>query len=428
MNLEDYKRSALVFVVFFVLAGQVFFKSVLASNVAEPIGWSARSTGMAGANKAVIDDCSALNTNPAALVQINGKQFNLAMGFLHPDITFTNEFGSSTTTARHNWYPLPEIAYVKKIDGKNLWLGSGIYFNTGAGANDFDIGTPYFPTTKTGYSKLGVAKMNTAAAFRIRPELSLGLALNIYYASFDLKSPMGPAYLEMHKATGFGYGFSAGLFYQPTGKLSLGISYTSASHIEDLESDDAYVELSPYLPPPFSGMTQKCKARVIDFQVPQKVIGSLSYKWNEKITFSLNGEWQNYSEAFHEITMEIYDADILDQKISLPINYKDIFVGACGMSYAATGNLTLRAGYGYCSDAVPSNSLLYLLGANDAQHNFAVGIGYLWDSVGIDFAWVHCISSKDYTKTSKLPGEEYNNSSLEYSDHYFNLLFSYHFK
>ena len=290
-----------------------FLESVSASNIFEPIGWGA-SAGMGGANKAVVDDATALNTNPAAIVQIEGKKFHLGMGCFHPDATFTNQFGSSGTVGHRNWYPLPEIAHVQKVDERDLWLGVGMFFNTGAGADGFDVGTPFFPNPRKGYSNAGVLKMNPAVAFRINPELSLGLALNIYYASFELESPMGPAYIEMHKATGFGYGFSAGLFYQPNRKLSLGVSYTSTSRLEDLKTDDANIETSPYLPPPFSGLSQRCKARVIDFQVPQKVIASLSYKLNDRITLALNGEWQNYSKAFNTMTMEIYDAGILNQQ------------------------------------------------------------------------------------------------------------------
>ncbi|RLB12073.1 MAG: hypothetical protein DRG39_02870 [Deltaproteobacteria bacterium] len=99
--------------------------SAYTSNCLEPIGWGARAVGRGGVEIAIADDADALNSNPAGITQIKGKQLDLGFGIFSPKIRFRNRYGRRHT--RVQYYPAPEFGFVFHIKNTPMAIGFGIY-------------------------------------------------------------------------------------------------------------------------------------------------------------------------------------------------------------------------------------------------------------------------------------------------------------
>jgi len=398
----------------------------------EIMSWGARSTGMGGTDIAVATDTFAMATNPAGLTQIEGKRFDLGVGSFNPWTELKNEWNYKISyRADYFEYPIPQTGYAQRLKNTNLTLGIGIYGTGGAGCTSY-INTPFFGKVKN-YSTIGIAKITPALALQINPRLSLGIALNINYAIFDIsKLAIGPAYLKLGELDGWGYGFSTGILYQVTDKLSLGLSYTSETNLQDLESSGkGTMEVSSLIPPSQGGgsIIQYSRSKVIDYQMPQKLGLGVSYKFSRQLLLAFDAKWYDLQQSAEKLALRLYREDGSNQTLSLPLNCHNIFILAMGIEYRVTENTALRMGYSYFTKTTDNNNIGHVVAFINDMHNITWGISHRWNSFELGFAHSHGFRSvnRNKTKEGEFPAPEYDRSTVYFGDNYFVLTASWLF-
>lgn len=264
-----------------------------ASNCLEPIGWGARAVGRGGVEIAIANDCDALNSNPAGIIQIKGKQLDIGVGVFRPKVRFKNRYIRRHT--RTQYYPSPEIGFVIHLKEKPMAIGFGIFGNKNKMLGD---------------SKLAVAKAIFGLAYQVHSGLSVGFAFHYYYINYYLASPMGPAYLDADKMHGFGYN-------------------TGYMH---------------------------CRTKMRNFGVPRKLALGVAYRVNKRWLVGIDLEWQQYSRAFNELIVKLSDMKIPSVQLRLPFRFRDTYIFSVGTECMLSRFLTLRFGYSLSTELIISSS------------------------------------------------------------------------
>ncbi len=408
----------------FIIITILYFYSIgHASNCLEPIGWGARSVGRGGVEIAIANDSDALNSNPAGITQIRGKQLDIGFGIFSPKIRFKNRYGRSHT--RVQYYPAPEFGFVAHLKNKPIAIGFGIFGNSGLGVHRLYIINPFFKRKRLGDSKLAVAKAIAAIAYNIKKNLSIGLAFHYYYINYYLASSMGPAYLDADKLHGFGYGAAIGLLYKPTKKWSFGLAYTFKPILQDLHTDDSKIR--------FSGTGyMHCRTKIENFGVPRKLAIGAAYHINKKWLIGMDLEWQQYSRAFNEFIIKLTDLKISPQQLKLPFHFRDTYIFSIGTEYKISRFLILRMGYSLSTDVSPRDSHFAVSPLLDNFHNLAFGIGTKWKSYELNLSYVYCFEGKGINNIASFPAKnpapEFSHSVTYYKDMHFNICITKHFK
>lgn len=182
----------------------------LALNGLNQLAFGARSVALGGADIAVAQDTSALNTNPAGLSQIRGStaDFNLAAAYAG-DVGHKDRYGNDVRNA--NTFPvLGGGGYATRWNDSPFTFGIGLFAQGGTG-NEFANVRTVFGTTDDLSSILRLARITPGFSWQVNEQLSLGVSALVSYgdveqgffpgtSNFD---PLNPS------ATFFGYELEA---------------------------------------------------------------------------------------------------------------------------------------------------------------------------------------------------------------------------
>lgn len=238
---------------------------VLAGNGLLPVAAGARSAGMAGVDLAVARDATALLTNPAGLIRLDGHRLDLGSALEMPTIEFSNDLNDVTSNQLLS--PVPFLAYGHRFAGTPYAMGIGIFGNEGYGAADLEMDHAIYGEDTRYFSR--VENLELRGAFVAAPHrtISLGLAPHFALSKMEWDFPYtrhpkwvgGYANPSNHtrfgevlslpvSEGGFGYdeatfrmklldatayhvGFTFGALWQPLDWLDIGFAYSEEANM-----------------------------------------------------------------------------------------------------------------------------------------------------------------------------------------------------
>lgn len=382
-----------VFFLTALLAEAVRPSAGLATNGLNLIGSGGISSALAGADTAVATDFTAMNTNPAGMVQIRRHHAGLSMGVIQPQTRFKNSLNDRD--GEDDPLVIPNAGYIHHVDGTKVTVGVG-FFTIGGISSDFrDLRTSLGTTDKTS-SQLRHYKLTPSIAYEVTDKLSIGAALAISYSDVALAViPNTPTGFETTdncaRANGLGppgtcafaFGFTPkfGLMYKLNDQITLGLAYTMKVSL------------------PFgSGRITKnqlgigkvnYEADVAGFKWPDDIAAGIAYRPNKDLLVSAKFQWINWDAALNTVTAVLRNgnnAAMPNDSITIRYNWRDQYVAAIGAAYDVTDRVNLHGGYNYGNN--PTNmQTLDPTAALIIQHHFVGGAGYkftnalLFDSV-----------------------------------------------
>ena len=98
----------------------------------------------------------------------------------------------------------------------------------------------------------------------------------------------------------------------------------------------------------------------------------------------------------------------------IPLHWRDQYAGRLGIEQTLGEHWSLRAGYSYGNNPVPSGTLSPLTAAI-TEHTLTAGAGYRAGRVQVDAAVQWQLPATGRTRRSDLAGGEYSDSSTEVS-------------
>ena len=358
-----------------------------------------RTTGMGNLGVMMYSDASSLFFNPGAMGFMDHNSVLIGFNPIFASNTYWNSApdNSSYTAITDNPMGTPFHAYA-------VWGPAERKFKFGIGAI-----TPFGTGVNWGNSWAGRDLLNelTLQAIQIQPtvaykltdKLSIGAGLDVTIGSVKLTRTLlldlrtqgsnykeGSVTLDGEATTAFGY--NVGLFYSPSERLDIGLSYRSKV---DMNIEDGTAEF--VVPSSMATLFPDGNTFSATLPLPSVISAGLTYHISEHFEIGAQFDWVGWS------TYESLDIDfkINTQQLedsSSPRNYEDSWVIHLGGEYSVDTNVQIRAGFYYDKTPVQDGYMSPENPDNDRM-GFTGGLGYTYgERIQLDLSFLYIHSSK----------------------------------
>ena len=326
---------------------------------------------------ATADNPSAIYYNPAGITQLDGLQARAGLYLISAHTSYTSPSGAKAHTD-DTPQAVPQLYVVDSLQSIPISLGLGVYAPYGLGL-DWGDTSPLRTAAERG--KLLYATVNPVVAWRIITNLSIAIGPTINYSQAMLKqglSPLNPFDSLRFDGDDLGFGFNAGVRWQPLPQLAFGVNYHSATTLDyhGKSETSPQAPFPPYYPPTSTHVS-------VDF--PQYVAGGISFRptpdWN--VEFDLDWTEWNVVKQF------VFKGTPLGD-LPFVLNYRSTFIYEFGITRQLGKGYFASVGYQYSENSSPDKNFQPII--PDANlHLGSVGVGHRgkrWDwAFGYQFAY-----------------------------------------
>ncbi len=371
--------------------------SAFATNGYFAHGIGVKAKAMGGASIAFAEDGFGAATNPANLAQVKDG-YSIGVSAFAPDRASTMSGSNGITGLKGgneaaDAFAVPEFSYNKAYNNKINW-GVVVYGN---GGMNVDYGQRIYDTAsqRVTTSNLEQVFIAPTISYKIDDRNTVGASLNLVYQRFEAtglgdftsytRTSVDPGNHGVDDSAGVGVKLgwnsvlsdqvTAGAFYQPKTSMDKFSAY------KDLFAQDG------------------------GFDIPETYGVGVAIKVNPKTTVALDVVQINYSGIKSLANPNNHTAanTKLGAEDGKGFGWKDMTVYKLGMAHQMDANTTIRAGWNYGKQPIPTSELDFnLLAPAVVEHHFTFGMTKTLDknsdfSVHAMYAPNVSISSTDTT-------------------------------
>jgi long-chain fatty acid transport protein len=399
------KRTLIITALLIALSGFTYANGLSLNSV------GSRALGMGGAFIGLANDATALYWNPAGLAGQRSSVLIFGTDVV-PLTTYKMDAAHVDATGITNHYISPNVIFNYNFGKLSLALGAYVPAGLGTewdgkellGLTSIDLNGDGVPDMVLGpfewMSKIGVMNFSPAVAYKVSDNFSIGLAINVYYATFELKRPHDdmldtngdnrpdtlPQYEE--ESTGLGYGATIGLKYVVNKQLSFGASFRTSTKVT--MSGTAKL----------TGITESDFDR--DVTWPMWVGAGLAFKPNEKMTITLDGQYSNWS-SLDKMVAEYKDWHSNGEFV---MNWESKLQIRTGFEHSVNEAFTYRVGYYYDPAPAPDETVNILF-PSSTNHVATVGASFKTGNFCFTGAFEHLFGAERNIKmnaVNAMPG------------------------
>lgn len=363
---------------------------------------SAYYQGMSFAGAAVGDELSSMFWNSAAAAAAPGMntETHVTLVIPHAEIEATggalvDVFGLDRNSGSIGDPTAVPASYANYQLSDRLFLGlaiNGQYGFTTKPDNLNFAGTPIATT-----SEIFSINFNPTVAYKVSPELTIGVGAQILYADLRLRSSNSEAITgaitqgqivsagRTTEADDVGFGATAGVMWKPLPGTTVGIGYRSAIELEGKGTCTGF-GLSNLAAGPFGAECLVGVGVTADLTLPDMVTASIRQRVDERWTVLGTVEWTNWSRVGAEAEFKDSDGNVVDV---FPLGYDDGWFFSVGAEYAWSPFTTLRAGLGYEVSPISDEVRNVSLPDNDRIWLSVGASTRLTDKITVDIGYTH---------------------------------------
>ena len=340
-------------------------------------GSGAINESMGGAATACpLDSAGALYWNPASISGLKQNEMSIGMGVILPEtnvsssvqrITDSYVIASGSTKGEAGSVPVPSMSLVWRPNQHSRWTygvamaavggAATLYASTGSQADNPILG---------GLSKSStvvVMQVTPTASYKLTNKLSVGAAPVIDLAALSINpmqlgQPLG-AENEIHNygtRYAWGGGFQLGVYYDFQNHFKTGFTYKSPVWMESLRYEGTKVTDHT----PVSGK--------FDFNVPTILSWGISYDGFRNTLLAFDVRYFDYAGAAG------FEQGVDENNIVMGLDWESIFSVAMGVQRTLTDKLSVRVGYCWNENPIPSRSAALNVAAPlMGQHTLSLG-------------------------------------------------------
>lgn len=369
-------------------------------------------TGYAGATTS-IDDASAIVFNPAALSRLKGTQFMGGAHILSPSTKYEDQ-GSTIYDRRLR--PLSKdsggdagkTAYIPNFFASHqisdkLYAGFGIFAPFGLGIDYKKTWEGRYHGTKNDMATLNI---NPSIAYKAHDKLTFGVGLSAEYVEATLESAIDFGGIAASKGLGsasqtadgyvkikgddWGFGFNAGVLYEPTEDTRFGFSYRSTICSE--LSGKAVFKRSPIgdVINQRSGMFKNTGVNA-SITFPEAVIAGFYHRFSPKWAIMSDVQythWRRLKELRVRFKNPVQPDDVS------PMKWKGVFRVAGGAHYYLNDSWTFGVGGGFDKSPVPNEHRTIRIPDSDRVFLNAGLSTRIYDTLFFDLSYGHLFFKK----------------------------------
>ncbi len=328
--------------------------------------------GMGGAGTALIQDGAALFFNPGGASFLKGNSVNLGVTPVIENGQFLDKnTGLTARTKSPVSFPFAAYGVFELKDSSNLKFGLAVYTPFGSTVEWEEGWMGRFALTRL---QLQSIFFQPTVSYKINKKIGVGAGFVYSTGKVNLQKDIpvvdangnyGHAELD-GKASG--YGFNAGIYYKPTEKLSIGLTYRSQVNMK-VKSGDATFTVPSSLASNFPN--GKFTASL---PLPQVLTLGFGYAVNEKLSLALDinyAGWKVYDTLSFDYANNT--TSLVDTKSARM--YKNTAAFRLGGQYKVTEGFSVRLGVAYA--LTPIQDGYVTPETPDANRiNYTLGLGY----------------------------------------------------
>jgi long-chain fatty acid transport protein len=368
-------------------------------------GVSAQTIGRGGTNIAFADNASVLHDNPASMAFMDGEaMLQIGATALFTDFYYTDP--DNATRAQHQVYPLPEIAYIKRISDQCA-CGLGVFSPAGFGSI-FNLEGPAPFVGPRQYKSFGsLSKLLFGAAYVPTDFVTVGATIGPGLSFVDLEGPYTlqgaglPTLLDL-SVDGMALVWSAGVTIQLTKTTTLGAAFQSQSKVQADGTADVIT--------PIGNSTYQVDADVV---WPRSAGGGVRQQLGKRQVLAADVIWFDWSDAFDTFDISLTGSsnpglpDIFEQ---FPLHWRDTVSTRVGYEFHRSNGHVARAGYTHHKSPIPAQTITPFIPAA-LEHAFSLGYGWGWRGWQINLAYMFTYGPTVSTQTSDLVGGDFDQST-----------------
>ncbi|HEX4134531.1 MAG TPA: outer membrane protein transport protein [Bryobacteraceae bacterium] len=393
---------------------------------------SAHSMSMGGvympSSSGAID---AMTANPAGLTFLSGRTFDMSISSIFATGSFSNSVNTNSPLKDAPGV-VPYGAFGMPLGHSGFSIGVGITPELTSVSNWNYVDAPGVAGASYGTqlqkSAIIAARGSVGVGYAFNRKLALGVSMgsvyntNTFNAPYIFQQTPGIAglktALDLH-TNGFGWNTTVGVIASPTDHFQFNMAWTSRTVVNSTGTADGNIgaqlaALGLAAQPNFH------YSAAVQNVLPQSVMAGVNWRANGHWIFALQGNWVNWNSAFSSLPVALTNgtnpdingllgSNAINDRI--PVQWKDQYSARLGVEYLLTENVSLRGGYGYSNNPVPSSTLTPLTAAVMKDH-FSTGIGWRHGRWRTDLAYGIDPSTTQHVGTSSLLSGEYSNSSV----------------
>ncbi len=282
---------------------------------------------------------------------------------------------------------------------------------------------------QTNKSKIVTMRSSVGIAGALGARWSLGATVGLVYNTNTLNAPYifqqqpqlaGLKVLLDLDTRGFGWNGSAGATWQPSDKLRFGAAWKSATSIQSHGSANGsasalFAVLGIAAGPAFHYQAE------VDNRLPQSTVAGLRWEQSPRLRLAIEGNWVDWAGAFRVLPVKlkqgtngtinsVVGSNTFNDHIALHWrNQGAVHVGA---ELPLSDRWTLRGGYAYISDPVPSKTLTPLTAAI-LRNSLAAGAGWHRGRLTLDAAYQAQLPVSQSVGQSALLAGEYSHTHVQ---------------
>lgn len=363
-------------------------------------------------------DASTSFYNPAGITRFQNQQVVIGVVPILTSFRYRGDVGVSTinmgiprgTTAQGGTFNLvPNLHYVAPITDK---IGFG--FSVTA---PFGLKTDYGRSSLLRYAatltSVAVVDISPALAYKATDQVSFGAGLDVQKmrGSFDMVAGSGGPENDTeatNRASGTGYGWHAGLLYEPQPGTRVGLSYHSKVE-HRLKGSSRFVGPiatdfnEAYDLPPGPIVSENAK---VNLTLPAYTALSAYHEVNPCLAVMASILYTQWS-VFRRLTLQnIAGIDLIPTEfgllpgpstnitVTVPESWKNTWSFVIGANYNLTDKIMLRTGVGYDQSPVRNRYRNVQL-PDGNRYAFAIGGHYqASNALGFDLGWTHLFMSQ----------------------------------
>jgi long-chain fatty acid transport protein len=338
-------------------------------------GDAARAVGPAGSGLvAPAESAETGSVNPAGLTRLHNPEWvGEVVAFA---ASSTDEISASTggsrSVASNGSFAIPAVYYARPWN-ERLTLGISVSVPAGLGANPGDATIGRYLLEKW---TLGYLSLSPAAGYRLNDRLSLGLAFDLNYASYEYESavfngPGQPDGAMKLKDSDFGVGFRLGALYEPTPTTRFGLAYRSATTAH-FSSTPEFSGLTPLRQSVLDAAGVLTRTISLESRFPQALLAGTYHEFPNGASATLDVAWVEFSQ------FGLTQASVGNTSITTSnARYNDIWAGSAGLRWPLRGGWTAQVGMAYATS-----------GISDANRTYALRLDRIWGiGAGATYRW-----------------------------------------
>lgn len=376
--------------------------------------------GRSGGRIAQVDDSTAVQNNPANLVDVTNTEAQMAPSVIYFDVNYKSPNGSQSASTVHPWKGLPNFFASIPLCDDRMALGLGVSVPFGL-ANQWDTSASAWQrpggqlsTATANFGKLTTINFNPTIAFKIGDNLQAGLGLDVMWSELEFREYFaGPSPNSQAHASGDGVGVGGnlGLTWKITDAQRLAFTYRSTMTVDYNGTADLEYLTSPN---PSGGFSS---------QIKYPNIFSVGYgiDLTDKIRLESDVEWLQFS-MFKNLGIKV-GAPLGGLSQTIPEDWHNTFTAGIGGDWKFADHWVARLGYEFFESPVPDATFSPLI--PDANQNvITMALGWHGDRASLEFAYgLDFYNARNITDNQNAA----LNGKYTFNVHLFSLAFRYSF-